>query len=185
MYVVGVGLVKAYKALIRPARRALSGPLLMSVSETFSVPFLILIKLCCMKALEWSTLVPGPKAKSSSEVTNPTQFTISYNMMGWTEHIISVAIFPNTYHLAVREKYQTNPDWGVYYRIQSTLKRGWQRMRWLDGITDSMDIGWVDSGSWWWTGRPGVLQFMGSQRVVHDWATELNWTELTSSLQNR
>ena len=32
---------------------------------------------------------------------------------------------------------------------------------------------WVNSGSWWWTGRPGVLQFMGSQRVVHDWATEL------------
>ena len=35
---------------------------------------------------------------------------------------------------------------------------------------------WVNSVSWWWTGRPGVLQFMGSQRVGHDWATELNWT---------
>ena len=35
---------------------------------------------------------------------------------------------------------------------------------------------WVNSGSWWWTGRPGVLWFMGSQRVGHDWATELNWT---------
>ena len=34
---------------------------------------------------------------------------------------------------------------------------------------------WVDSGRWWWTGRPGVLWFMGSQRVGHDWATELNW----------
>ena len=33
---------------------------------------------------------------------------------------------------------------------------------------------WVSSGNWWWTGRPGVLQFMGSQRVRHDWATELN-----------
>ena len=33
---------------------------------------------------------------------------------------------------------------------------------------------WVDSGSWWWTGRPGVLWFMGSQRVGHDWVTELN-----------
>ena len=37
---------------------------------------------------------------------------------------------------------------------------------------------WVDSGSWWWTRRPGVLWFMGLQRVGHDWATELNWTEL-------
>ena len=35
---------------------------------------------------------------------------------------------------------------------------------------------WVNSGSWWWTGRPGVLQSMGSQRVKHNWATELNWT---------
>ena len=34
---------------------------------------------------------------------------------------------------------------------------------------------WVNSRNWWWTGRPGVLQFMGSQRVWHDWATELNW----------
>ena len=34
---------------------------------------------------------------------------------------------------------------------------------------------WVNSGSWWWTGRPCVLWFMGLQRVGHDWATELNW----------
>ena len=34
---------------------------------------------------------------------------------------------------------------------------------------------WVNSGRWWWTGRPGVLRFMGSQRVGHDWVTELNW----------
>ena len=37
---------------------------------------------------------------------------------------------------------------------------------------------WVDSQSWWWTRRPGVLRFMGSQRVRHDWATELNWCTL-------
>ena len=48
-------------------------------------------------------------------------------------------------------------------------RRGWQRMRWLDGITDSVRM----NLSWWWTGRPGELQYMGSQRVGHDWATEL------------
>ena len=36
---------------------------------------------------------------------------------------------------------------------------------------------WVSSGSWWWTGRPGLLQSMGSQRVGHDWVTEVNWTD--------
>ena len=56
--------------------------------------------------------------------------------------------------------------------------RGRPRMRWLDGITDSMDI----SLSWWRTGSSGVLWFMRSQRVRHDWATELNWTELKGGL---
>ena len=40
---------------------------------------------------------------------------------------------------------------------------------------------WVDSGGCWWTGRPGVLQSMGLQRVGHDWATELNWTQRPNS----
>ena len=41
-----------------------------------------------------------------------------------------------------------------------------------------MDMSLVNSGSWWWTGRPGMLRFMGSQRVGHDWVTEINWTKL-------
>ena len=63
--------------------------------------------------------------------------------------------------------------------VAGRRRRGRQRMRWLDGITDWMDMSLSRLGSWWWTGRPGVLRFMGSQRVGHDWATELNWTELT------
>ena len=50
-------------------------------------------------------------------------------------------------------------------RIGGRRRRGRQRMRWLDGITDSMD---VNSGNWRWTERPGVLQFIGSQRVGRD-----------------
>ena len=52
-------------------------------------------------------------------------------------------------------------------------RRGWQRMRWLDGITESMAWVWENFGSWWWTGKPGVLQSMGSQRLRRDWVTEL------------
>ena len=58
------------------------------------------------------------------------------------------------------------------------------------GTTEDEMVGWHhwlnghefgNSGSWCWTGRPGMLQFMGSQRVGHEWATELNWTELRFS----
>ena len=57
-------------------------------------------------------------------------------------------------------------------------RRGRQRMRWRDGITDSVDVGMGRLGSWWWIGRPGAPHFMGLQRVGHDWATKLNWTGL-------
>ena len=60
-------------------------------------------------------------------------------------------------------------------KIEGGRRRGKQRMRWLDGIMTQWTWVWVNSGSWWWTGRPGMLQSMGSQRVGHNWATELNW----------
>ena len=63
-------------------------------------------------------------------------------------------------------------DWGQEEKEATEDKMaGWHhRTRWT--------WVWVNSGSWWWPGRPGMLGFMGSQRVGHDWVTELNWTEL-------
>ena len=61
--------------------------------------------------------------------------------------------------------------------------RGWDgrmasltRRTSLDGLITRWV--WVNSGSWWWTGRPGVLRFMGSQRVGHNWANDLIWSDL-------
>ena len=51
--------------------------------------------------------------------------------------------------------------------------RGWDG--WMASPTQWTRV-WVNSRSWWWTGRPGMLQSIGSQRVGHDWVTELNWT---------
>jgi len=57
-----------------------------------------------------------------------------------------------------KEKWMTEDDMVVWYP--------WFQGTWV----------WIGSGNWWWTGRPDVLQSMGSQRVRHDWATELNWS---------
>ena len=59
-------------------------------------------------------------------------------------------------------------DWGQEEKGMT----GWDG--WMTSLTRWTWV-WVNSGSWLWTGRPGVLQFMGLQRVQHDWATELNW----------
>ena len=64
-------------------------------------------------------------------------------------------------------------DWGQ----EEGDDRGWDG--WMASLTQWTWV-WVNSGRWWWTGRPGVLWFMELQRVRHDWATELNWTESAS-----
>ena len=61
-------------------------------------------------------------------------------------------------------------DWG---QEEKGDDRGWDG--WMASPTQ-WALNWLDSKSWWWTGRPDVLWFMGLQRVGHDWAIELNWT---------
>ena len=60
-------------------------------------------------------------------------------------------------------------------KTEGGRRRGRQRMRgWMASPTQWTWV-WVNSGCWWWTGRPGVLQSMGSQRVGQNWVTEPNW----------
>ena len=81
----------------------------------------------------------------------------------------------------------------LFFFFPKAVPRCWERLRaggegddrgwddWMASLTQRTRI-WVDSRNWWWTGRPGVLRFMGSQRVGHDWATELNWRQFKGTV---
>ena len=114
------------------------------------------------------------------KITGITQDSLVRNFL------VTHGYFPNSQHknvlLVFIPKYMQRVD-----SLEKTLmlggvggrrRRGRQRMRWLMASLTRSTWVWVNSGSWWWTGRPGVLPFMGSQRVGHDWATELNWTDI-------
>ena len=71
-----------------------------------------------------------------------------------------------------------DPDTGKDWRQE---KKGMTRMRWLDGITDRWTWVWASSGSWWWTGNPGMLQSMElqSQTQLSNWTELIQWWKST------
>ena len=85
---------------------------------------------------------------------------------------------PDAKNWLIGEDPDAGKDWGQGEKGTTENEMvGWHH--WLDGH----GLGWTRS--WWWTGRPAVLWFMGSQRVRQDWATELNWSYFSSSLTQK
>ena len=81
-------------------------------------------------------------------------------------------------HLMQRtDSLEKDPDTGKDWGQEEKGMTGWDG--WMASPAQRTWV-WVSSGSWWWTGKPGVLHSVGLQRVRHDWATGLNWTEFGS-----
>ena len=95
----------------------------------------------------------------------------------WVVALVILAVslgFPNSGHLMRRvDSLEKTLMLGGIGGRRRRVDRGWDG--WMASLTQWTWV-WVNSGSWWWTGRPGVLRFMGLRRVGHNWVTELNWT---------
>ena len=90
-------------------------------------------------------------------------------------HLVSVLECSSTLAIWCKElTHLKRPCWERLRAEGEGDDRGWDD--WMASPVQRTWV-WVNSRSWWWTGRPGMLQFMGSQRVWHDWTTELKWTE--------
>ena len=169
--------------------------LLGKTSKHFSKTWLI-----CIKSLKWEYNPNNLLTSRTDDLLLCKKKLITSNPFNSSKRFSDLKKNTHTHthtHTLFSHKKRRNPGvfdntdglWGHYAKwnkFEKTLMlgkieaggegddRGW------DGLMASPTQWtwvWVDSGSWWWTGRPGVLWFMGSQRVGYNWATELNWTE--------
>ena len=115
----------------------------------------------------WSWyIVPG--ATQSSRIVGTFLFWKMNELLRSASEVIQKSLFAEAIML-------TYLVWCFLRVGREGNNKGWDG--WMASLTQWTWV-WVNSRSWWWTGRPGVLRFMGSQRVGHDWAAELKWTEL-------
>ena len=122
-------------------------------------------ELCCWRRL---LRVPWTARKSNQSILK--EMSPEYSLEGLMLKLTN----SNTLATSFKELTHWKRLW-CWARFKAGGKgddRGWDG--WMASATRWTWV-WVDSGCWWWTGRPGVLQSMGSKRVGHNWATELNW----------
>ena len=120
----------------------------------------------------WRRLLRVPWSARKSNQSNLKEITPDYSLEG----------------LMLKLQYFGHLMWTANWcwkRLRAAGEGGNSRWNgWMASSTQWTRV-WANSRSRWWTGRPGVLRFMGSQRVRQDWATELNWTELKKSIKRK
>ena len=129
------------------------------------------LKNWCFKLYSWRRLLRVPWTARRSNQSFLKEISPEYSLAG----LMLKLKLQYLGHLMPRE--DSLEKTLMVGKIEGRRKRGWQKMKWLDGITNSMDMSLASSGRWLWTGKPGMLQSMGLRRVEHDSVTELSWTD--------
>ena len=115
----------------------------------------------------WRRLLRVPwTARSHHSILK--EISPQYSLERHEEAEVPILWPPDVKNWPTRKDPDAGKDWRREKGMTEDEMDGWYHRQWT--------CVWVDSESWWWTGRPGVLQFMGSQRAGHDWVTEPNWT---------
>ena len=118
----------------------------------------------------WRRLLRVPWTAMRSNQSILKEISPEYSLEGWKTLKLKLQSFGCL--MRRTDSLEKTPMLG---RIESRRRRGRQRIRWLMASLSWSTWVWISSGSWWGTGKPGVFQSMGLQRIGYNWATELNW----------
>ena len=118
----------------------------------------------------WRRILSVPWTARRSNQSIPKEISPKYSLEGLMLKLKLHPIFwpPDGKNWLIWKDPDAGKDWRKEKRMTEDEMVG--RHHWLDGCWV-----WASSGTWWWTGKPAILQSMGLQRVRHDWVTELNW----------
>ena len=156
-----------------PSSKAMVFPMVMYVCESWTVKKTECRRIDAFELWCWRRLLRVLRTARRSKQSILNEISPEYSLEGLTLKL-KLQYFFTTW---CEELTHWKRSW-CWERLKAGEEgddRGWDG--WMASLTRWTWV-WVNSGSWWWTGRPGVLRFMGLQRVRHDWATELNWTEV-------
>ena len=150
----------------------------------------LVLNYCDLKHLQWQptpVLLPGKSHGWRSLVGCSPWSRKELDTTEWLHFHFSLSCIGEGNGNPLQCSCLENPrDGGAWWAAISGVAQSWTRLKWLSSSKASQTQwtwSWVDSGSWWWTGRPGVLRFMGSQGVGYKWETELNWKSARDLLQ--
>ena len=151
--------------------KAVVFPVVMNGCESWTIKKAEHRRIDAFKLWCWRRLlrVPWASRRSNQSILKENQ---SWIFVGRTDAETETPILC---HLMWRTDIGKDPDAGIDWgQEEKGTTRGWDG--WMSSPTRWTWVS-VSSGSWWWTGKPGMLQSMGLQRISHNWATELDWTD--------
>ena len=145
--------------------KAMVFPVVMYGCESWTIKKAVHLRIDAFELWCWRRLMRALWTARRSNQSNLKEFSPEYSLEGL---MLKLKL---QYFGHLMQRTDSSEKTLMLGKIEGRRRRGWQRWDGWMASPSQWTWVWANSGSWWWTGRPGVLRF----RVGHDWATELNW----------